>query len=103
MSAFVIVDIEVTDPKNYENYKVLAPPAIRAHGGRYLARGGDVHVLEGDWRPRRLVILEFESVARARKWVESPEYREARELRRRTARANMIVVDGVHSAIDPVP
>lgn len=103
MPAYVIGDIEVTDPEGYESYKALASPAIEAYGGRYLVRGGEVDVLEGDWTPRRLVTLEFESVARARECLESPEYREARGLRRRSARANMVVVDGARPTIDPVP
>ena len=95
MPAYVIVDITVTDPAGYEDYKKLAPPAVAAYGGKYLARGGRVETLEGDWAPTRLVILEFESVERAKQWLESPEYRPARQLRRRTATGTMIVVEGV--------
>ena len=95
MPAYVIVDIAVTDPVGYEEYKKLAPPAVAAYGGKYLARGGRVETLEGDWSPTRLVILEFESAERAKQWVESPEYRAARQLRRRTATGAMIVVEGV--------
>ena len=95
MPAYVIVDITVTDPAGYEEYKKLAPPAVAAYGGKYLARGGRVETLEGDWAPTRLVILEFESVERAKQWLESPEYRPARQLRRRTATGTMIVVEGV--------
>ena len=94
MSAYVIVDIEVTDPKGYEEYKQLAPPAVALFGGKYLARGGATEVLEGDWQPRRLVILEFESAARAKEWLHSEEYRAARQLRHRTAGSNMVVVEG---------
>jgi len=102
MPAYVIGDIEVTDPEGYESYKALASPArgLRRPIPRAGGRGGRA---EGDWTPRRLVILEFESVARARECLESPEYREARELRRRSARANMVVVDGARPTIDPVP
>ena len=95
MPAYVIVDITVTDPVGYEDYKKLAPPAVAAYGGKYLARGGRVEALEGDWAPTRLVILEFESVERAKQWLESPEYRPARQLRRRMATGTMIVVEGV--------
>ena len=95
MSALIIVDIEVTDPVRYEDYKRLASAAIAAHGGRYLVRGGRSEVLDGDWTPRRLVVLEFDSVEKAKAWRESPEYAEAKAVREVSARANMIVVEGV--------
>lgn len=95
MSAYVIVDIEITDPMGYERYKAMASNTVELYGGRYVARGGRSEILEGDWKPHRVVILEFESIARARQWLESPEYREARRLRHQTARSNMIVVEGV--------
>lgn len=94
MAAYVIVDIEVTDPVGYERYKQLAAPAVAAYGGKYLARGGRTETLEGDWAPTRLVVLEFEDVARAKQWLESPEYREARHLRHQTAMTNMVVIEG---------
>ncbi|MDZ4804952.1 MAG: DUF1330 domain-containing protein [Candidatus Eisenbacteria bacterium] len=95
MSAYVIVDIDVQDPAGYEEYKKLAPASIAAFGGRYIARGGQTHVLEGDWRPNRIVILEFDTVDQAQAWVTSEEYAPARKLRQATARASMIVVAGV--------
>lgn len=95
MSAYVIVEIDITDPETYAHYRELAPPTVHAYGGRYLARGGETASLEGDWRPQRLVILEFESLERARQWHESPEYREARALRHRAARSRMLAVAGV--------
>ena len=95
MPAFVIVDIDVHDPERYERYKQLAPPSITAYGGRYIARGGRVDVLEGQWLPKRCVVLEFPSAAQARRWWESPEYAEAKRLRQQTATTNMIVVEGL--------
>ncbi len=95
MSAYVIVDIEVTDPVGYEEYKRLAAPTVAQYGGKYLARGGATEVLEGEWQPKRLVILEFENMERAKAWVNSTEYQPARELRHRYARSNMVVVAGV--------
>jgi len=95
MSAYVIVDVHVTDPARYEGYKPLAAAAVTAHGGRYLARGGAVEVLEGDWQPGRLVILEFPDVAQAKAWLESEEYREPRAIRHAAARSNMVVIPGV--------
>ena len=95
MAAYVIVDIQVTDPVGYEEYKKLAPPIVAAYGGKYLARGGKTETLEGDWSPKRLVILEFESAERAKAWLNSPEYRAPRQLRNRTTKTNMVVVEGV--------
>jgi len=95
MPALIIVDIEVLDPVVYEDYKRLASAAIAAHGGRYLVRGGKSEVLDGDWNPRRLVVLEFESFEKAKAWRDSPEYAEAKKVRERCARSNMVVVDGV--------
>jgi uncharacterized protein (DUF1330 family) len=93
MSAYVIVDIDIVDPVGYEEYKKLAAQAVNLYGGRYLARGGQNETLEGDWHAKRLVILEFASLERAKAWLNSPEYAPARALRHKTARTNMVVVE----------
>lgn len=95
MAAYVIVDIDVRDPDRYERYKQLAPASIAHYGGRYLARGGASEVFEGEWVPKRLVVLEFDSLAQARRWHDSPEYADALALRRATTISNMVAVDGV--------
>ncbi len=95
MSAYVVVEIVVKNPEGYEEYKKLAPPPIAAFGGKYIARGGKAENLEGDWKPNRIVILEFESVDKAKNWLDSEEYREAKALRHEHATSNMIVVEGV--------
>ena len=95
MPAYVIVQVDIRDPVAYERYKAMAPESIAAHGGRYIARGGHSEALEGQWDPCRVVILEFESVDRAKQWLESPEYREARSLRHASASTQMIVVEGL--------
>jgi uncharacterized protein (DUF1330 family) len=95
MPAYVIVDIEVTDPEQYERYKTLAPATVAAYGGRYVARGGTTLSLEGGWQSERLVILEFDSLERARAWHDSPAYRAARTLRQSATRSRMIAVEGV--------
>ncbi len=101
MPAFVVVEIEVTDPVKYEKYKQLAPPSIRKYGGRYLVRGGEVQVLEGKWSPKRFVILQFESFDQAKAWWNSPEYREAKLLRQASARTAMIWVPGHDESAQP--
>ncbi|MCC6187622.1 MAG: DUF1330 domain-containing protein [Anaerolineales bacterium] len=95
MPAYILVDINVHDPARYEDYKALAGPTVPAYDGKYLVRGGAVETLEGDWRPQRLVILEFPSVERAKAWLNSDEYRQARALRHAAAASQMIVVAGV--------
>jgi uncharacterized protein (DUF1330 family) len=95
MAAYVVVDITVQDPKTYEEYRRLAPPSIAQYGGRYIVRGGETSILEGDWSPARLVILEFPTVDAARAWWASPEYAEAKSLRQQCASADMIVVAGM--------
>lgn len=94
MSAYVVVDIEVTDPVGYEEYKKLAAPTAALYGGRYLVRGGAVELLEGEWIPKRFVVIEFPSADQARAWWNSPEYAPAKAVRQRTARTDMILVQG---------
>ena len=95
MPAYVINDMVVTDPVLFEEYKKLSPPTVALYGGRFLARGGHTGTLEGDWSPKRLVIIEFPSVAPARAGADSPEYAPAKRLRQITTTSNLIVVEGV--------
>ena len=94
MPAYIVVDCEVTDPARYEAYKKLAQAAIAKHGGRYIVRGGETTVLEGEWQPRRIVVVEFPSADAIRRFYDSPEYRAARAERQGAARMNMISVAG---------
>lgn len=93
-NAYVICDIEVTDPAAYEEYKKLSLPAVEKHGGRFVVRGGATEVLEGDRRPNRIVVLEFPSVEAARTWYDSPDYVEARRVREGAAQGSFILVEG---------
>ncbi|HET6314472.1 MAG TPA: DUF1330 domain-containing protein [Chloroflexia bacterium] len=95
MSAYVIVEIDVTDPEGYEDYKGPAAATVEASGGRYLVRGGKTEVLEGDWQPKRLVVLEFDSVEQAKVWWHSEEYAPLKDIRHRTTNSRMIVVEGI--------
>jgi len=94
MAAYVIVDIDIADPARYEDYKRLAAPTVAAHGGKYVARGGKVTVLEGDWQPGRMVVLEFPSAERAKAWWDSPDYRRAGAIRHECAKTRMVIVEG---------
>ena len=95
MPAYVLVEIDIHDSGVYERYKQLAPPSISKYGGRYIVRGGAAETLEGGWQPKRVVVLEFADVARARAWWSSPEYAEAKALRQSCSQTDMIVVEGV--------
>ena len=95
MSAYVVVDVEVTNPDAYEEYRRLAGASVEQHGGRYVARGGQTAVFEGGWSPRRLVILEFPSLDQARRWYESEEYDAAKRVRVGSATMQMVAVEGV--------
>jgi uncharacterized protein (DUF1330 family) len=94
MAAYVIADVNVTDPTLYDDYRKLVPATIAKYGGRFLARGGAFEVKEGDWNPARLVILEFPSLEQARKWYGSPEYAPALALRLKAAKAKLVLVEG---------
>ena len=99
MSAYVVVDIEVHDRERYETYKRMAPPSIALYGGRYLTRGGETNVLEGDWTPKRFVILEFPTMERARAWWGSPEYAEAKALRQSITTTRMVLAEGLPAGV----
>ncbi|MFH1339321.1 MAG: DUF1330 domain-containing protein [Candidatus Omnitrophota bacterium] len=95
MSAYVILNIDVKDPNGYEEYKKKGASTILAYGGKPLVRGENIEVVEGNWRPRRLVIIEFESMEKARRWWNSPEYNAAKKLRQKSADTDVIFVEGL--------
>jgi uncharacterized protein (DUF1330 family) len=95
MAAYVIVNVEVTDPVRYADYIKAVPPTLAAYGGRFMVRGGAAERLEGTYQPRRLVVIEFDSAERARAWWSSPEYAEPKALRQATAITDLILVEGV--------
>jgi uncharacterized protein (DUF1330 family) len=95
MAGYVIVNITVRDPVQYEEYKRLATPTVSAYGGRYVVRGGSVDVREGGWAPARLVVLEFPNVERARAWWDSPEYAPAKAIRQSCADTQLVITEGV--------
>ena len=95
MPGYVIGNINVTDPDAFEEYRGMVPATIAAYGGKYLVRGGVADVVEGDWTPNRLVVLEFESVERAREWYNSPEYTPAKAVRLKASTGDLLFVEGV--------
>ncbi|HXM83059.1 MAG TPA: DUF1330 domain-containing protein [Burkholderiales bacterium] len=94
MSAYVIAEIDITDPAAYEEYRKQVPAIIARHGGRYIVRGGKIEPLEGSWSPKRLAVLEFPTLEQALKWYRSPEYAPLAKLRQKASRGKMIVVEG---------
>lgn len=95
MAAYIIATIEVTDPEKFEVYRGQVPATIEKHGGRYLARGGEVEVVEGDQPVRRTVVLEFDSLEKARGWYYSDDYAGPKDLRIASTISNVMIVDGV--------
>jgi len=95
MPAYLIAEIDVTDPEGYAEYRKLTPAAIAAYGGRFLVRGGEIESKEGGWKPARLVVVEFESMAQARKFYDSPEYAPALAIRLKAARSKLIFAEGL--------
>lgn len=94
MTAYVIADVQITDPEAYGEYVRATPETIAAHGGRFVVRGGPVEVLEGDWKPGRVVVIEFENAERARAWFSSAIYAGPRDLRRAASHGSLILVEG---------
>lgn len=98
MPGYVIADVTVTDPETYADYRALTPGSIAAFDGRFLVRGGEHEVIAGGWQPGRLVLLEFESPARAAAWYDSPAYVEARAIRQRASTGHMVHLEGDNAA-----
>jgi uncharacterized protein (DUF1330 family) len=95
MAAYVVVQVDVKDPARYADYRNMVPPTLSKYGGRFIVRGGKTETLEGDWAPKRFVVVEFPSLEQAKAWWASPEYAEAKALRQATSETQMIVVEGV--------
>jgi len=95
MAAYIIVQVEVTDPEPYDTYRKQVAPTLEAYGGEFVVRGGDMEVLEGDWPWPRCVVLRFKDVETAKAWHGSEAYAPLKALRQSASKGNMIVVDGV--------
>ena len=94
MAAYIIIDVEVTDEATYDGLAERAAAAVEAHGGKYLVRAGSAKALQGDWKPSRLVVVEFESAERVEQWRNSSDALQLRELLNRVSNANIIMVEG---------
>lgn len=94
MSAYVVAEIEVTDPPKYDTYRPRVPATLEKYGGKFVARGGKVELLEGGPEPKRIVIIQFADAAAARRWYESPEYQEALKIRLASSTGRVFIVEG---------
>jgi uncharacterized protein (DUF1330 family) len=94
MAAYVLAEIEITNPEGYKEYSALVPATISKYGGRFLVRGGNAETLEGDWPKVRRVLLEFPSVEAARRWWDSPEYEKPKAMRQAASKGRLILLEG---------
>jgi uncharacterized protein (DUF1330 family) len=95
MSAYFIVDVDVQDPAGMREYLERVPETLKKYGGRYIVRGGQFEVVEGDWQPTRVVMLEFPNMEQARRWYDCEEYKPWKEARLKAAVTNIVLVEGM--------
>jgi uncharacterized protein (DUF1330 family) len=95
MLGYIVAVLDVRDTDGFAEYREAVPATVERYGGRYLIRGGQYAKLEGEWEPRRLTVVEFDSTEAARRWYESEDYRPLREIRSRTTNSNLLLVEGV--------
>jgi uncharacterized protein (DUF1330 family) len=94
MKAYIIVDVNITDPVRYEDYKKLTPGSLIPYQGKFIVRGGHAETLEGDWKPGRIVVIEFPSLEKAKAWWSSDGYAPAKAIRQSASEAKLIVAEG---------
>jgi len=95
MKAYIIVDVHITNPTLYEDYRKLTPASLIPYDGKFVVRGGSTETLEGEWNPGRVIVLEFPSVEKAKAWWSSPGYAPAKAIRQSASHTNMILVEGI--------
>ena len=94
MAGYIVADIEITDRDEYQKYAQQTEATLEPYGGKFLVRGGQPETLEGDWKSKRIVIIEFPSVEQAKAWYDSPEYSAIIGIRHRSAVSNILIVRG---------
>jgi uncharacterized protein (DUF1330 family) len=95
MPAYVLAEIEITNPEGYKEYTTQVPATIAKYGGRFVVRGGKATALEGEWPERRRVLIEFPDVAAARKWFDSPEYEKPKAMRQANSKGRLLLLEGI--------
>lgn len=93
MPAYVLVEVDIHDPKEYEAYKSLTPATVEAYGGKFIIRGNPIQVMEGSWNHDRLVMIEFPNKKIAEEWYYSKEYQEARAIRLKASNAKFFIIE----------
>ena len=93
MPAYVIIDVEITDPGLYGQFLEQVTATVESHGGRFMARSSSIEVLSGDWAPKRIAILEFDNHEQVHTWLNSPEFTALDDLRNRSSKINMVIVE----------
>ena len=101
MPAYILALVEILQPERYTEYAPMAAKAVEAFGGRYIVRGGRQEVLEGEWNPKRIALIEFENMEKAKAWWNSEQYREAKALRQSIARSTLLAVEGFENKPPP--
>ncbi|MCY4453440.1 MAG: DUF1330 domain-containing protein [Immundisolibacterales bacterium] len=94
MTAYVIAHADITDETLFNQFSERVPGVVAAHGGRFLVRSGDIEVVQGEWNPERIAIVEFDDIEQARAWQESAGYAELRQILNQLGRAHVIIVPG---------
>lgn len=97
MAAYFIVDVDIHDPAGMREYLERVPATLTKYGGRYIVRGGKFEVVEGNWQPTRVVMLEFPNIDQAKRWYDCEEYKDMKAARLRSARTDVVLVEGVAS------
>ena len=95
MPAYVLAEIEITNPEGYKEYTTHVPATVAKYGGRFVVRGGKAQVLEGEWPERRRVLIEFPTVDAARKWFDSPEYEKPKAMRQANSKGRLLLLEGL--------
>jgi uncharacterized protein (DUF1330 family) len=95
MGAYLITNVNVKDADAFEAYRAGVPALARKHGGEYLVRGGSVLVLEGEWKPNRLLVLRFPNLAAVSNLFNDPEYQPFKALRQRVTECEIVAVEGI--------
>jgi len=94
MNAYLILGLTVHDFKKFHVYIIKIPAVIEKHAGRYIVQGEEVTVMEGDWNPERIVVIEFPSRAKAKEFLQDPEAQTLFQLRHKTTTSKLVLVDG---------
>ena len=95
MAYYLVADMCITDPELFAEFAEQVPATVQQYGGRYLIRGGELEVAQGDWTPDRLVVIEFDSKDQAKAWYDSPEYEGPKQTLARSTSSNFIFIEGV--------